>query len=93
MDYGDKGPVLMQVSAVFAALREALKEPTNKWFMILNDGCLPVVAFETFYSRVQEIGESVFELHPQKGSSLPPSLPSLPLSARFRHLITSMSKF
>ena len=48
-------------------LKEALKEPSNKWFMVLNDACLPMVGFGTFFNRMAlHPTKSIFEFHPEK---------------------------
>jgi hypothetical protein len=55
------------VSAIMVLLKEALKEPSNKWFMVLNDASLPMVSFSTFYNRMaQPATKSFFEVHPEK---------------------------
>ena len=55
------------VSAIRVLIKEALKEPSNKWFMVLNDASLPMVSFSTFYHRmVQPATKSVFEVPPEK---------------------------
>ena len=51
---------------VIALIKEAVREPRNKWFMILNDGCLPMVGFKTFYDRLLNTTDSIFEMHPEK---------------------------
>ena len=52
---------------IMRLLQEALKEPANKWFMVLNGECLPMVGFGTFFARMaQNPTTSVFEFHPQK---------------------------
>ena len=39
----------------------------NKWFMVLNDACLPMVSFSTFFNRMgTHPTKSIFEFHPEK---------------------------
>ena len=61
------GPGATSTHPVMRLLQEALKEPSNRWFMVLNDACLPMVGFDTFFTRMAlHRKTSVFDFHPQK---------------------------
>jgi hypothetical protein len=67
LDKGKNGAGGGSVTAIRVLLKEALKERSNKWFMVLNDASLPMVSFSTFYNRMaQPATESVFDVHPEK---------------------------
>ena len=67
LDKSKNGTAGGSVSAIMVLLKEALKEPSNKWFMVLNDASLPMVSFSTFYNRMaQPATKSFFEVHPEK---------------------------
>jgi hypothetical protein len=53
--------------SIMVLLKEALKEPSNKWFMVLDDACLPMVAFDTFFKHMAlHPTKSIFDFHPEK---------------------------
>ena len=55
------------MTPIMRLLQEALKERANKWFMVLDGECLPMVGFGTFFTRMaQNPTTSVFEFHPEK---------------------------
>ena len=51
------------IDAIIELLYVALQEPNNKFFVILNDACIPMTAFTTFYENVSRINFSVFEVY------------------------------
>jgi len=51
------------IDAIIELLYVALQEPNNKFFVILNDACIPMTAFSTFYENVSRINFSVFEVY------------------------------
>jgi hypothetical protein len=57
----------MSMDSIMVLLKEALKEPSNKWFMVLDDACLPMVAFGTFCKHMAlHPTTSIFDFHPEK---------------------------
>ena len=55
------------IHSIMVLLKEALKEPSNKWFMVLDDACLPMVAFDTFFKHMAlHPTKSIFDFHPEK---------------------------
>ena len=61
------GTAAKSMDSIMVLLKEALKEPSNKWFMVLNDACLPMVGFGTFFNRMAlHPTKSIFEFHPEK---------------------------
>ncbi len=55
------------MDSIMVLLKEALKEPSNKWFMVLDDACLPMVAFGTFCKHMaMHPTTSIFDFHPEK---------------------------
>jgi hypothetical protein len=66
---GDAG-AQKPMDSIMALLKEALKEPSNKWFMVLDDACLPMVAFDTFFEHMAlHPTKSIFDVHPEKVQS------------------------
>lgn len=63
---GDAG-AQKPMDSIMVLLKEALKEPSNKWFMVLDDACLPMVAFDTFFKHMAlHPTKSIFDVHPEK---------------------------
>lgn len=63
---GDAG-AQKPMDSIMALLKEALKEPSNKWFVVLDDACLPMVAFVTFLKHMDlHPTKSIFDFHPEK---------------------------
>ena len=55
------------MDSIMVLLKEALKEPSNKWFMVLDDGCLPMVDFDTFFKHMAlHPTTSIFDFHPER---------------------------
>jgi len=54
------------VDTIMELLYIALQEPNNKFFVILNDGCIPMAAFNTFYENVSRINFSVFDVYSEQ---------------------------
>jgi len=63
---GDAG-AQKPMDSIMVLLKEALKEPSNKWFVVLDDACLPMVAFDTFFKHMAlHPTTSTFDFHPEK---------------------------
>jgi hypothetical protein len=64
-DHAGNGTAGKLMHSIMALLKEALKEPSNKWFMVLDGSCLPMVCFDTFLTRISvDRTKSVFDFHP-----------------------------
>ena len=61
------GPGL--VLATIALIKEALKDPTNKYFVLVSDGCLPLFKFDYIYDKLINLEKSMinFTKSPIKG--------------------------
>ena len=46
------------VEANILMMKEALKDPLNKKFILVSDSCIPIVSFNTFYSEVMKDNKS-----------------------------------
>lgn len=61
------GTAATSMDSIMFLLKEALKEPSNKWFMVLDDACLPMVGFGTFFTRMAlHPTKSIFDFHPER---------------------------
>ena len=51
------------VDANILLLREALKDPLNKKFILVSDSCIPIVSFDTFYKDIMKDNKSKINIH------------------------------
>jgi hypothetical protein len=51
------------VEANILLLREALKDPLNKKFILVSDSCVPIVSFDTFYKDIMKDNKSRINIH------------------------------
>jgi hypothetical protein len=51
------------IEANILMMKEALKDPLNKKFILVSDSCIPIVSFNTFYNKVMKDDKSRINIH------------------------------
>ena len=51
------------VEANILLMKQALKDPLNKKFILVSDSCIPIVSFNTFYNEIMKDDKSIINIH------------------------------
>ena len=51
------------VEANILMIKEALKDPMNKKFILVSDSCIPIVSFNKFYNEIMKDDKSIINIH------------------------------
>jgi hypothetical protein len=51
------------VEANILMMKEALKDPRNKKFILVSDSCIPIVSYDTFYNELMKDDKSRINIH------------------------------
>jgi len=51
------------VEANILMMKEALKDPMNKKFILVSDSCIPIVSYDTFYNELMKDDKSRINIH------------------------------